>query len=438
MQSSFQKQLQHLIPQAENSRFLIAASGGIDSTVLIHLCYVLGLNFGICHVNFKLRGEESDSDQVFLEDLAQTLNRPIFILEKSAKVYANSRQLSTQVAAREIRYQWFKDCLEKENYDMVMTAHHADDDMETYLINSFRGTGIKGLTGISEKRNNIIRPLLEFTRQDILNYAESQNLSWREDRSNASDNYLRNVIRHHLIPFFEKREDNLHARFKTTQDNIKRQNELLEDYLNIAFKQIVRPSQDSYQFDIKTLETFPHPKNLLIELLKDFDFTDWNSVYNLLTAQVGKFVTSSSHKLVKERGFLELFAISEIDEDSITINLENLPKVITFSGGKLHFEVVDSFYKTNPDIAFISKDLLKTELKLRLYKIGDYFCPLGMQGKRKLSDFLKDEKLSTKEKLQVWVLCHNQDIVWIVNQRIDDRYKITDKTTQCLKITYFK
>ncbi|MGX1024194.1 tRNA lysidine(34) synthetase TilS [Psychroflexus sp. MBR-150] len=438
MQSSFQKQIQYLVPEAENKRFLIAASGGLDSTVLIHLCHVLGLKFGICHVNFKLRRKESDADQKFLENLAQTLSRPIFVLEKNAKDYAKSHQLSTQEAAREIRYRWFEDCLEKENYDIVMTAHHADDDLETYLINSFRGTGIKGLTGISKKRNNIIRPLLEFTRQDILNYAHSKNLKWREDQSNASDNYLRNVIRHHLIPFFEKHDDNLHARFKTTQSNIKRQHELLDDYLNIAFKQIVKQTEDSYQFDIKALETFSNPKNLLIELLKDFGFTDWDSIYNLTTAQVGKFVKSPSHKLVKERGFLELFVLNKVDKDPITINLENLPKTIAFSKGKLRFEITDNFDKANPNIAFISKDLLKTELLLRPYKIGDYFCPLGMQGKRKLSDFLKDEKLSTKEKAQIWVLCHNQGIIWVVNQRIDDRYKITDKTTQCLKITYFK
>ncbi|RRO19771.1 tRNA lysidine(34) synthetase TilS [Flavobacteriaceae bacterium 14752] len=438
MQSSFQKQIQYLVPEAENKRFLIAASGGLDSTVLIHLSHNMGLKFGICHVNFKLRGQESDEDQLFLEDLSQTHHCPIFVLEKNAKVYANIHQLSTQVAAREIRYQWFKDCLEKENYDVVMTAHHADDNLETYLINSFRGTGIKGLTGISEKRDNIVRPLLEFTRQDILNYAESQNLNWREDRSNASDNYLRNVIRHHLIPFFEKREDDMQARFKTTQNNINRQNDLLDDYINMVFKQVVKPTEDSYQINIKTLETFPHPKTILIELLKDFGFSDWDSVYDLVNAQVGKFVNSSTHKLVKERGFLELFILKNDEKKPITINLDKLPKTVSFPEGEVDFEIVKNFDKTESNIAFLSKDLLKSQLLLRPYKIGDYFCPLGMQGKRKLSDFLKDEKLSTKEKSQVWVLCHNQDIIWVVNQRIDDRYKITDKTTKCLKITYFK
>ncbi|MBS3738006.1 tRNA lysidine(34) synthetase TilS [Mesohalobacter halotolerans] len=438
MQDHFQKQIQYLVPGAENKRFLIAASGGLDSTVLIHLCNVLGMKFGICHVNFKLRGQDSDEDQRFLEDLAHRLNCPVFVLEKNAKVYANKHQLSTQEAARQIRYQWFKDCLDKENYDAVMTAHHADDDLETYLVNSFRGTGIRGLTGISQKRDSIIRPLLKFTRDEILTYANQLSIQWREDQSNASDHYLRNVIRHHLIPFFDKRQDDLHARFKTTQNNINRQKDLLDDYINMVFKQMVKATEETYRFDIKTLKTFPHPKNILIELLKDFGFTDWDSVYGLVTAQVGKYVTSSTHKLVKERGFLELFVLKNDEKKPITINLDKLPKTVSFAEGKLSFETVKNFDKATPNIAFISKDLLKSSLLLRPYERGDYFCPLGMQGRRKLSDFLKDEKLSTKDKSKIWVLCHNHNIIWVVNQRIDNRYKTTDNTTTCLKITYFK
>ncbi len=434
----FQNQLKQLVDSPKKHRFLVAASSGLDSTVLIHLCHQLNLDFGICHVNFKLRGKESDEDQKFLEDLSKTLHCPIFVLEQNAKDFAKKHNLSTQEAARNIRYTWFEKCLEQHHFNFTMTAHHADDNLETYLINSFRGTGIKGLTGISEKRENIIRPLLAFSREDILNYAKSHNLKWHEDQSNASDHYLRNVIRHHLIPFFDKRQDNLLARFKTTNQNINRQHELLDDYLNIAFKQIVKPTKHTFQFDIKTLETFPHPKNLLIELLKDFGFTDWDSIYDLVSAQVGKYISSPSHKLVKERGFLELFILENKNEETHTIHLENLPKTISFAEGKLHFEETDSFYKNQANIAFISKDLLKSELLLRPYEIGDYFYPLGMQGKRKLSDFFKDEKLTTFEKSKIWVLTHQNEIIWIINHRIDNRYKITKDTTECLKISYFQ
>lgn len=438
MLNHFQKQLSQIISKPLEKKLLVAASSGLDSTVLIHLCHGLGLNFGIVHCNFKLRGQDSDNDQKFLENLASTIRCPIFVLEQKAKDYAKTNQLSTQEAAREIRYQWFEDCLAKHNYDVVMTAHHADDNLETFLINSFRGTGIKGLTGISKKRNHIIRPLLNFTREEILDYAKSQAIKWREDQSNTTDNYLRNVLRHHLVPFFKQREDNLHARFKTTQNNINRQNKLLDDYLNMVFKQVVRQKQDSYKIDIKTLKSFPHKKYLLIELLKEFKFTDWNSIYDLINAQVGKFITSPSHKLIKERGFLELIELKEEDRKPIIIDLKDLPKTISFPEGNIRLETVDKLIKTESNIAFISKDLLKSEFILRPYKIGDYFCPLGMQGKRKLSDFLKDKKLSTKDKAKIWVLCQNQDIVWVINQRIDNRYKINEHTTTCLKITYFK
>lgn len=436
MKRQFASGLKRLVKTPYEKHYLIAASSGLDSTVLIHLCHTLKLNFAICHVNFKLRGENSDKDQKFLEELSITLNCPIFVLEKNAKIYAKTNQLSTQEAARVIRYTWFKDCLHKHNYDLLMTAHHADDDLETYLINSFRGTGIKGLTGIAKKRDHIIRPMIGFKRKDILNYAKKGNINWREDQSNASDHYLRNVIRHHVIPFFANRQDDLHARFKTTQDNINRQDKLLDDYLNIAFNQVVKQTEDSYQFNIKTLKEFAHPKYLLIELLKDFGFTDWDSIYNLTTAQVGKHVTSSNYKLVKERGFLELFVIKESTKKNTKIKLDNLPKKINFKHGQLYFEDTTTFEKTGKNIAFISKDLLKNDLFLRPYQIGDYFCPLGMKGRRKLSDFLKDEKLSTFEKSKTWVLHHQNEIVWVIKHRIDDRYKITDKTKECLKITY--
>ena len=317
-----------------------------------------------------------------------------------------------------------------------MTAHHADDNLETFLINSFRGTGLKGLTGIPAQRDYILRPLLNFTQNDILDYAKKQNIKWREDQSNASDNYLRNVIRHHLLPFFEKRNDNLHARFDTTLNHIHRQHELLEDYLQMAFKHVVEESDNSYKINIENLKEFPHPKSLLTEWLKDFQFSDWDSIYDLIDAQVGKYISSPTHKLVKERGFLELFVLEENIKEHLKIQLDNLPKQIDFSEGKLHFEITENFKNTEKNTVFISKDLIKNELLLRPYKIGDYFCPLGMQGSRKLSDFLKDEKLSTLEKSKVWVLTHQDDIVWVINYRIDDRYKITDNTTECLKITY--
>lgn len=436
MLNRFRNQLQQLLTSSEKQRFLVAASGGLDSTVLIYLCHQLELDFGICHVNFQLRGEDSDGDQKFLEYLVNTLHCPIYVLKQNAKNYAKQHKLSTQVAAREIRYNWFEECLQNHKYDYLLTAHHADDNLETFFINTSRGTGIKGLTGIPEKRDYILRPLLNFTRKDISNYAKRKGISWREDLSNASDNYLRNVIRHHLTPFFQKRQDDLYARFDTTLKNLNRQETLLEDYLHLVFKQVVEQTKNTYRLKIKVLQQFPNYNNILIELLKDFGFSDWDSIVNLLDAQTGKYVTSSSHKLVKERGFLELFQLDDQSTEDKNISLSNLPKTISFNEGKLYFENAQAFSKTTSNTAFLSKDLLKSELCLRPYKIGDYFYPLGMQGRRKLSDFLKDEKLTTFEKSKIWVLTHQNEIVWVINHRIDNRYKITENTNQCLKIQF--
>jgi tRNA(Ile)-lysidine synthase len=436
MLNKFQNQLEQLVENSKHHRYLVASSGGLDSTVLIHLSHQLDLSFGICHVNFQLRGKESNDDQSFLETLAEQLKCPIYNLKKNAKDYAKEHQLSTQESAREIRYNWFEQCLDKHNYDYLLTAHHADDDLETYLINSFRGTGIKGLTGIPAKRNQILRPLINYTREEILDFAKSKKLTWREDKSNASDKYLRNVIRHHLIPFFQYRQDNLHARFKTTQDNLSRQETILEDYLNLVFKQVVTKTENSYRFDLKALKQFPNNDKILMELLKDFNFKDWDAIFDLPEAQVGKYVTSNTHKLVKERGFLELFVAQDDTVNEKKISLSGFPKSIEFEEGKLIFHVTEDFQKSAKHTAYLSKDLLKSELCLRPYKIGDYFCPLGMKGKRKLSDFLKDEKLSTLQKSKIWVLEHQNDIVWVVNHRLDNRYKVTENTKACLKIQF--
>jgi tRNA(Ile)-lysidine synthase len=437
MFKKFQNQLQQLIASPKKYRFLVAASGGLDSTVLIYLCHQFELDFGICHVNFQLRGVESDKDEAFLKDISSKLDCPIFIHSQNTKIYAKNQQLSIQVAAREIRYNWFKKCIDEEGFDYLLTAHHADDNLETYLINSFRGTGIKGLKGIPGKRRYILRPLLRMSREEILDFAQNQELIWREDQSNASDKYLRNVIRHHLIPFFQERQDDLYARFHTSLSNINRQETLLEDYLHLIFKQVVEQKESTYRIKIEALKQFPNHENILIELLKDFGFKDWDSISNLLNAQVGKYVNSNTHKLVKERGFLELFQAKDMPNKEILISLNNLPNSLDFTAGRLYFETVDSFQKTDKNTAYLSKNLLKSELCLRPYKIGDYFCPLGMQGKRKLSDFLKDEKLSTFEKSKIWVLTHKNDIVWVVNHRIDNRYKVTETTNQCLKIQFF-
>lgn len=436
MLAKFKREFSHLLDDYKDNRYLVAASGGLDSTVLIHLCNSLHLDFAICHCNFQLRGEESDGDQSFLEELANTLNRPIYVHTKNTKTYAEEKKLSIQEAAREIRYEWFEQCLNEYKYDYLLTAHHANDNIETYVINSFRGTGIKGLTGIPQKRDKIIRPLLNFSREELHNYTKANNILWREDSSNESDNYLRNIIRHHLIPFYTKRQDNLYARFETTLNHINRQESLLEDYLHLIFKQVVESSGEHYRIKIEALKQFQNHDLILIELLREFGFKDDKSLVQLLDAQVGKFLTSTSHKIVKERGFLELFLIENTTRTAINFELNALPLTIEFENGVLEFSEVEDYNNAPSQVGFLNKDKITDKLSLRPVQNGDYFYPLGMTGKRKLSDFLKDEKLTNFAKSKTWVLTHNKDIVWVVNQRIDDRYKITKTTSACLKVEF--
>ncbi len=436
MLEKFKSELAKFSIDLKNVRFLIASSGGLDSTLLIHLCNALSLDFGICHCNFKLRGKASDEDETFLRELAENFCVPIYVLSKNAKVYAKQHKLSTQEAARQIRYEWFKNCLENEGYDMLMTAHHADDNLETFLINAFRGTGIKGLTGVPAKRGNILRPLLKFSRDQIYNYAIANNLSWREDQSNESDAYLRNVLRHHLIPFFKNRNDNHSARFNNTLGQMSRQHTLLKDYMALVKEKVILQKQLTLQISLSELKSFSNPQFILIELLKDYGFSDFRSLQNLLNAQNGKYVTSGTHKAVKEREFLEVFSLIESNSAEIEIEISSIPNRIVFENGELHFSNQNDFNITPQHTAFLNKDLITEDLVLRPMRIGDFFYPLGMAGKRKLSDFLKDEKLTNFEKSKVWVLTHKNDIVWVVNHRIDNRYKIIKSTKVCLKIEF--
>jgi len=436
MKTELIKQFQLLFERFQKHSYLVAASSGLDSTVLIHLCHELKLDFGICHCNFELRGEESVGDQQFLEALAKDLKKPIYIKTENAKTYAHKKGISVQEAAREISYNWFDHCLTTHHYDILLTAHHANDDIESYLINSFRGTGLRGLIGIPDKRDAIARPLLNFSREELHNYAQENQILWREDRSNKSDNYLRNVIRHHLVPFFEGKGDDMFSRFNTTFNHLNRQYTLLNDYLEHVKLKIIIQKEPTLQISLKELQKFPSFTLILHEILRDYGFTDPTGISNLVVAQNGKTIFAQDYQITKERGFLELYKIERQPKNPVEINLDAIPTKIEFENGSLEFSDVPTFYKAPSEFAFLNKDKLTDKLILRPQKEGDYFFPIGMKGKRKLSDFMKDEKLTNFAKSNTWVLTHNKDIVWVVNQRVDDRYKITKTTNACLKVVF--
>lgn len=416
------------------SRLLIAISGGLDSVVLTHLCHQLKLNIALAHCNFNLRGDESDGDEEFVLQLAEDLDLEVFIESFETEDYAKTYKLSTQMAARELRYNWFEELAEQLNFDFILTAHHADDNLETFLINLSRGTGLDGLMGIPEVNNKIVRPLLTFSREDIETYAKENKLKWREDSSNVSNKYLRNKLRHDVIPVLKEINPFLLRNFESTQNHLQDSKQIIEDTIVRIQKKAVYVDNDNViRLSVKKLKKQSNPKAYLFELLKDFNFTEWDDVTNLLDAQSGKQVFSSTHRLLKDRDYLMLIE-NNSEETLESISISEDKKQLKTSFGTLFFNEADAIFDAQANVIYVDKAKLKHPLILRKWEEGDFFYPSGMTGKKKLSKYFKDEKMSLIEKENIWLLCSEQDIVWVIGRRADNRFFATENTKQILKI----
>ncbi|WP_337992853.1 tRNA lysidine(34) synthetase TilS [Flavivirga sp. 57AJ16] len=422
------------LPFLNESRLLIAISGGLDSVVLTHLCYQLNLNIALVHCNFNLRGKESDADEDFVLQLAEDLDLEVFIESFDTKNYSSANKLSTQMAARKLRYDWFEELAEQLQFDYILTAHHADDNLETFLINLSRGTGLDGLTGIPAVNNHIIRPLLPFSREVIETYAKENHLKWQEDSSNASTKYLRNKLRHDVIPVLKEINPQLLQNFQNTLKNLNDTADIVEEsvaaVLNRAIKTI-----DKHQtvFKVSEFKKLKNPKAYLFEALKAYGFTEWNDIVSLLDAQSGKQIRSSTHRLIKDREHILLSGIdSGTDEELITIS-ETDTQVKT-GLGLLFFDEADAITVKNNHTIYVDKSTLTYPLTVRKWKDGDLFFPIGMSGKKKLSKYFKDEKLSLLDKEKVRLLCSGEDVVWVLGKRADNRFRVHEKTKHILKV----
>lgn len=415
-------------------KLLIACSGGLDSVVLTHLIKQLNFEMALAHCNFSLRGKESDGDEMFVIGLAKSLEVPIFAETFNTKKFAEEHKISTQMAARDLRYNWFAEILKDFKYDYLLTAHHLDDDLETFFINLSRGTGINGLIGIPRENNKIIRPLLNFSREEILKYAKANNLKWREDSSNKKADYLRNRLRLEVLPQFKKTSHSVLKNFQRTQRNLQASHHLVEDYMALIYDLVVSEAADSYKINIQRLKELPHSDALLYQLLNGFGFTEWDDVSNLLVAQTGKQVFSKTHQLLKNRGELVLTEISdENTSEEFLVSKEGITSPIN-----LKIEAAKTIGETEKNLIYVASEKLVFPLKLRKWRSGDSFQPFGMKGKKKLSKFFKDEKIPLTEKNKIWLLLSGDTIVWVVGQRIDDRFKVTENTIEILKLTYLK
>ncbi|MEP2935242.1 MAG: tRNA lysidine(34) synthetase TilS [Gilvibacter sp.] len=411
----------------------IAISGGLDSMVLSHILVACSLNLRLIHCNFKLRGIESDEDQAFLTSYANRMQLPLTCQEFDAKDYANQHKISTQMAARELRYTWFKSLIDNGVVDFIATAHHGNDSIETLLINLSRGAGLSGLSGIPAVNNHIIRPLLKFNRDQIQAYANIVNLQWREDSSNATDVYLRNAIRHKVLPELEKLSSDFIRKAMETQSHLRESQNLLQEYMVQLKKEIVRSTNETFIADIDRINSVASPKGFLFEWLNPFGFTAWNDIYDLLTAQSGKQIESPGFVLTKDRETLILSSKDHIKDVVIKINKTQveLEEPISLV---LNSEI-KSTQNTLNEIA-VDADLLLYPLILRHWQNGDRFYPVGMEGSKKVSDYFTDLKISRPEKEKIWLLCSGQKIIWIIGYRADGRFEITPKTKNTLVITY--
>ncbi len=421
-------------PFLKEKKLFIACSGGIDSVVLTRLLKDLDFNISIAHCNFSLRGKESDGDEKFVIKLADKLSIPVFTKTFQTKKYALENKISTQMAARDLRYEWFDELLEKHSFDYLLTAHHLGDDLETFFINLSRGTGLRGLTGIPNLNEKIVRPFLEFSRDEILAYANVNSILWREDSSNASTDYLRNELRLEVLPNYLKLNEKVLQNFQQTQKHLNESLHLVEDYMLLIKNLVLNEAEDGIEININQLQELPNTKALLFELLSPYGFTAWEDISDLLKSQSGKQIFSNSYRLLKNRNTLLLTEISSentLESIFITEELETIETPF-----KLRFENVSEANKLSENSVYIDFEKLIFPLEIRGWKEGDYFYPFGMKGKKKLSKFFKDEKLSLVAKEKVRVLCFENVIVWVMGMRLDDRFKVTNKTKKIVKITY--
>ena len=436
MLNTFQTHFHSNFSFLEESHLLVAVSGGLDSMVLVHLCNKLDLNFSLAHCNYKLRGIESNSDEDFIKSHAKINSIELFTTFFDTNSYASSSKQSTQMAARQLRYEWFELLQEQHGFDFILTAHHADDNLETFLINLSRGAGLEGLTGIPAINGSIVRPLLEFTRSEILDFATAENLKWREDSSNKKMLYLRNNIRHSIIPLLKNINPSFMDSFIKTQKYLIESQSVLEDYfLEIKDRVILSVSEDQISYNINKILALNNPKAYMYFLLKPYGFTDWDKITSLLEAQSGKQISSTSHRLIKNRTNLILCKINSQLEVNISIqNSDQLIK-IPDHGISLHIDSTNSMPVKSIDSVNLDFESLSFPLTLRNWNKGDYFYPIGMKGKKKLSKFFKDQKLSLIDKENALILCSNDQVVWVLGMRADNRFISTEKTFKFFNIS---
>ncbi len=419
----------------KDGHFLVAVSGGVDSIVLCDLLKKSEYKFSVAHCNFKLRGNDSDADEQFVKEYCEKNNLKFFSRSFNTQKYSEEKKVSIQMAARELRYAFFEELMKEYSFTFLFTAHHLSDNVETFLINLVRGSGISGLKGISEKKEKTVRPLLPFTKEEILNYARENSLDYRTDQSNYEDSYLRNDLRLNII-------SRLKAMNPSFEKTVSKELELFNQYEKIIVSHFEKEKTSSVvktktgtKIAIAKVKENKTPELFLYEILKEYGFHPnvITTIFESLNGIPGKLFYSEHYELVKDRE--DLIINERKEHSSKTSVIEKETKEI-LAPIHLKLEKANTFKKENtPAVAYIDSSKLQFPLKVRSWQMGDKFKPLGMNGYKKLSDLFVDLKLNAFEKNKVAVLENgDKEIIWVVNHRLDDRYKISENTSNILRI----
>lgn len=442
--SLFKKHIadQHLFTAKD--KLLLAVSGGVDSVVLCELCKQAGYDFVIAHCNFQLRGAESERDEQFVQQLGEKYGVEVQVKRFDTEQYAAANKLSIQEAARALRYEWFEELAVSPESGVgnlvllnIVTAHHKDDNMETLLMNFFRGTGLHGLTGIPAAYGQIKRPLLSFSKEEILAFAKEQQLDYVEDSSNQSSKYTRNFFRNELIPAISKVYPQVKDNLQDNIDRFKQIEKLYQLSVGAIKKKLLKEKGAEVHIPVKQLMGY-HNRALIYEIIKEYGFQEKQveELVKLAASDSGKYIESPvlQYRIIKHRHWFIISPVQSVASTAIVI--EEKDKQVIFEQGILQVETTSDIKpETSNFIASIDFNKVTFPLLLRKWKTGDYFYPLGMNRKKKISRFFIDQKLSKTAKENAWVIESDKRIIWVVGHRIDERVKIIPSTKKSLKLS---
>ncbi len=427
---------------ANSDRILLAVSGGVDSIAMVRLFKDAGFNFGIAHSNFGLRGQESDGDETFVKDLAVRVGAPFHVKHFDTKHFASGQKISIQMAARDLRYEWFNEVLTENGYDYIATAHHLDDQAETFFINILRGTGISGMHGILPKQGKIIRPLMFTTRERISAFALGLGLDWREDRSNKSRKYLRNKLRLDVLAELYKINPHFSHKLNESINHLRDVESIYNSHIAGITADLVQNTPEGILISIDWVYEYQPHDTYLFELLKPYGFTFAvvKEIVHSLDTFSGKIFYSPTHRLLRDRENFIIQPLADLKAESSHSDIYTLKR----ETAQIETPILLTTYETDEvgnlpigksSIACVDADKLTFPLHLRKWEKGDWFMPLGLKGKKKLSDFFVDQKFSLAEKEKTWLLVSGNDIVWVIGKRIDNRFRITSKTNRAFVVS---